>query len=383
MTSADDAPPATHEAEKLREVAKKQGFDKIADGTWFQRSIAGHIKKHAASVSSDHWDHIYPGLDREKRADKRIRDAMMKASAAGAAASAGASVGELLSLVTEGLAAPVGVPAAMLSMAAEAAYTARLQVDLACDLASIYGAPFDPDDFGEVATLFGLAFEVDLHTPKAEERTPEEIAAEKGLTARLLSLEDGEFAKRIGRKLLEESVMRNVIPVVGIGVSARWNYVATRRFGAHARKYARYRRVLRHACERLRLRDAPDPALIIQGAWLLATVDGDVGHEELLAIGLLLEGASIHSDDVHIEETGDDEESWFERLAKSPPDLHAPLLDVLYLTAATDRDLEAPERRFLRRVGKAIGREIDFDRVQQFVSHLSEGEELPAGFLHT
>lgn len=370
------------DAETLQAAAKRQGFDKMSDGTWFQRTIAEHIKKRATSHGEDHWERVYPGLDREQRAEKRIGESMRRASLTGAAASAGASTGELLALVTEGLAAPIGVPAALLSMAGEAAVTARLQVDLACDLAAIYGVPFDPNDTEEIATLFGLAFEVDVHKKREEEKTPEESAAESGLTAKLLALEDGEFAKRIGRKLLEESVMRNIIPVVGIAISARWNYVATRRFGATAHKYARYRRVLRHACERLRLKDVADPALIIQGAWLLATVDGDAGHEELLAIGLLLDGSSITADDVRIEETGDDEERWFDRLASSAPDTHAALLDVLYLIAATDRDLEAPERRFLRRVGKAIGREIDLARVQQFCSHLSEGEELPADFHH-
>ncbi len=375
--NAAEAPvpaPRHGASEKLRETAKRAGFDKLNDGTRFQRAIVSHIKKHEAATPSDHWDVVFPSLDREARADRLIRAATRKASVAGVAASVGASAGELVSLVTEGLGAPIGVPAAMVSMATEAAYTARLQMELACDLASLYGAPFDPDDFGEVATLFGMAFEIDIRMSKTDEQRSEE-----GLTARLMALEDGEFARRIGRKLLEEAVMRNIVPFVGIGISARWNYVATRRFRAHARKYARYRRVLRHACERLHLREAADPALVVEGAWLLATADGDAGHEELLAIGLLLDGAGIElrscSPRRDQRRRG---EVVPERLATTAQDAHGPLLDVLYLVASADRALEAPERRFLRRVGKAIGREIDLDRVAQFVSHLSEGEELPA-----
>jgi hypothetical protein len=268
-------------------------------------------------------------------------------------------------------------------MAGEAAYTARLQLELACDLASIYGAPFDPEDLGDLATLFSLAFEVDLHQPKKEAENAEETAADAGLTAKLMSLEDGELAKRIGRKLLEESFMRNIVPIVGVAISARWNYVATRRFAAHAKRYARYRRALRHACETLNIAECEDPRLIIQGAWLLATVDGDAGHEELLALGLILDHAKIHEEELHLDEMGDDEEVWFDQLSRAPVHLHAPLLDVLYLVAATDRELAAPERRFLKRVGKAIGREIDFDRLTQFASHLGEGDELPMGFLRS
>jgi tellurite resistance protein len=79
---------------------------------------------------------------------------------------------------------------------------------------------------------------------------------------------------------------------------------------------------------------------------------------------------------------GDDEEQWFEDLAKVPDAMHDALLDVLYLVAATDREIEASERRFLKRVGKALKREIDFDRIEKICDHLACGEALPHDFLH-
>ncbi len=366
---------------QLREEARREGYDNFKEGGWFQRVVTKHIKKHAAEINAAHWEHLYPGLDAEERASRVISKAIMKASTAGAMASIGASTGELLSLFTEGLAAPVGLPAAISSMVAEATYTAKLQIDLACDLASIYGVPFDPDDFGEVATLFGLALEVDVKKKKEEEESKEEKEAKKGVTASLIELEDGEFAKRIGRKLLEESVMRNIIPVFGIAISARWNWVATKKFAAAARKYARYRRALRKGCGALHLAHVEDPALLLEGAWLLATIDGDAGHEELLAMAIILEALPINASDLKLDGHWDDEEDWFERLKKAPPALYDRLLDVLYLIAATDRELAASEKRFLRRLGKAIGREIDWHRVEGICKHLAEGDDLPSGFL--
>ena len=41
----------------------------------------------------------------------------------------------------------------------------------------------------------------------------------------------------------------------------------------------------------------------------------------------------------------------------------------------------AEQRRFLRRVGKAIGREIDFGRIEAICAHFGRGEELPDGFV--
>ena len=40
--------------------------------------------------------------------------------------------------------------------------------------------------------------------------------------------------------------MRNIIPFVGVAISARWNYVATRLLGKKANKYVRYRRAGRN-----------------------------------------------------------------------------------------------------------------------------------------
>lgn len=370
------------ELSRLRDAARQMGVDKLKDGTWFRRIVAQHVKKHGETITAGHWDTKYPGLDVEARAHRQINTVALRASATGMAASLGASTGELLSLFTEGLAAPVGVPATMLSMALEAGYTALLQIDLVCDLASIYGVPFDPEDIGEVATLFGLALEVDVKEKKPEEADEKERP--DGLTAKLIELEDGDIATRIGRKMLEESVMKNILPIVGIGIAARWNYVATKKLAAAAKKYIRYRAALNHALRKLRLDKVTDPAVLVEGAWLLATVDGEAGHEEVMAVAGIMDSLPEEQRkalelDQHL---GDDEEQWFEDLGRVPREMHDPLLDVLYLVAATDRELQASEKRFLKRVGKALGRAIDFERLDRLCEYLASGEDLPDGFLH-
>jgi hypothetical protein len=369
-----------HEAEmaSLRDAARQMGVDKLRDGSWFRRIVVSHVKKHHATIAPDHWDRLYPGLDADQRAHRQILSVARKAAATGVLASAGASTGELLSLVTEGLAAPIGVPAAAVSMGLEAGYTALLQIDLVCDLASIYGVPFDADDAGEVATLFGLALEVDVK--KSPRKTGEdEHEAPTGLTAKLMDMEGGDIGTRIGRKLLEDSVLKNIVPIVGLAISARWNYVATQKVAATAKKYIRYRRALRQTLAHLRLENVSDPAVLIEGAWLLATVDGEAGHEEVMAIALIMDGLTQEQRKaVVLDRTlGDDDERWFEELARVPPEMHDALLDVLYLVAATDKELQPSEKRFLKRVGKAIGREVELPRVERICSHLEDGDEPP------
>jgi uncharacterized protein (DUF697 family) len=375
----------------LREALGHLDRAAIKDGTWFKSLIVDHVKKHQAAISPATWDAAYPGMDVEARVTRHIAGVARKASLAGALASVGASAGELLSLVTDGLAAPVGVPAAMLSMGLEAAYTALLQIDLACDLASIHGVAFDPEDAGEIATLFAVALA--LEPPKNDKRGgPEkggrpregngaEPSDGAGLEALLLELEEGESGTRIGRKLIEESVMRNIVPFVGIAVSARWNYAGTLLLGKKANRYIRYRRAIRRAFARVDCAAVADPMLLIEGAWLLSTSDGGPTHEEVMAIALLADVLGARSGGERIDTTRariDDEDEWLARVSLAPAASHDAILETLSLVAATDRELQTGERRLLRRVGKALGRPVDFARIEQICAHFADGEDLPA-----
>jgi len=382
--SAKAGEERAHEEElaRLRDAAHQLGVHSLRDGSWFRKIVAAHVKKHAAEVHADHWDRVYPGLDVEERARQQIKRVAAKTVTTAVAAATLSSAGELASLFSEGLAAPVGIPATLLAMTLEGTYTSLLQIDLACDLASIYGVPFDPDDVGEVATLFALALEVDVKK-KAPNEGDEDPEKPRGLSSKLMELEDGDLAKKIGRKVLEDAIIKNVLPVIGIAVAARWNYLGTRRLAAAVRKYVRYRSALRHTLDRLDLSGVTDPGVLVEGAWLLATVDGDAAHEEVMAVALIMDHLSPEARRVLAldKALGEDEEEWFESLAKLPRAMHDPLLDVLYLIAATDRTLCPSERRFLRRVAKTLGREVDLARVDKICRHLANGEELPAGII--
>jgi len=370
------------ELARLRDAAKQLGVDSLRDGSWFRKIIAAHVKKHAAEVHADHWDRVYPGLDMEQRAHQQIKRVVRKTVATAVAASTLSSAGELASFFSEGLAAPIGIPATILAMTMEGTYTSLLQIDLACDLASIYGVPFDPDDVGEVATLFALALEVDVKK-KASDEGDDDPEKPRCLSSKLMELEDGDLAKKIGRKMLEDAVIKNVLPVVGIAVAARWNYLGTRRLAAAVRKYVRYRRALRQTLARLDLSGVTDPGVLVEGAWLLATVDGDAAHEEVMAVALIMDHLSPEARRLLAldKALGEDEEEWFEELTRLPRAMHDPLLDVLYLIAGTDRTLCPSERRFLRRVAKTLGREVDLARVDRICRHLASGEELPHDIL--
>jgi tellurite resistance protein len=366
---------------KLRDAAKHLGVASIKDGSWFQSVIRAHLKAHVARIDRDRWDRLYPGVDLDERARREVQRVALKSAAAGAIASTAASTGELLSLITEGLAAPVGLPAAALAMALEAAYTSLLQIDLACDLGLIYGVPFNAADLGEVATLFGMALDLDVYSSQKKEEE-DTAGAPHGLLARLIHFEEGEIGARIGRKLLEDSLVRNVLPVVGVPISARWNYVATIRFGNRVKRYVRGRRALIASIERLRIAGL-DAKLLLHGAWLLSIADGEAGHEEMLALAAIsdllsdAERSALDSNGV----LSDNEEGWLAAVAalakQAGKGVQSALLDALSLVAAADHELSVPERRFLERVWSALGSETNLGRVEEIRKHLENGWPMP------
>jgi hypothetical protein len=364
-------------AQALTRWVDRVAKGRLWDGSWFRRLVSQHLASRRGWANAVHWDQKYPGLSAEERATQHILRVARRASAAGALASLGASTGELLSLFSEGGGVLIGVPAALVSMLIEAGYTALQQVDLACDLASIYSVPFQTDDIGEVSTLFEVALDLPRtrRLPLVEEQEP------VGLTERLMQLEAGDVGRLVGRKLFEDALIRNVIPIVNIPISARWNYVATRRLGSAVRRYVRYRRALREAFAALKLEALAEPEMLVEGAWLMATSDGPPDPEEIMGIAIMMEALPEESRQHAAADRafGDDEEGWFDALALVPPTMHGPLMDVLYLMAGADRSLDAPERRFLQRVGRALSRPVDLERAQQICRHLASGEALPTG----
>jgi hypothetical protein len=78
-----------------------------------------------------------------------------------------------MSLVGQGPITLAALPLGLAAVGAEMVYTTALQIDLAFDLASIYGVPFAHDDVGEISTLLGLALGVDLvREPSRHDKAP-------------------------------------------------------------------------------------------------------------------------------------------------------------------------------------------------------------------
>jgi tellurite resistance protein len=338
--------------------------------TWVQRFIYREIEDRARTRGPAYWDEVFPGLPPDERAERRIRRMVTRATVAGVAAAAGATAAEVLSTGSNGTTALLAIPLGVASVGAELFYTTALQIDLAFDLASIYGVPFAHDDVGEIATLLAMGLGVRLIREPTRHDKPAAPGEETKPWRVMRQMQRSDFATQVGRGLLERSVLRNAVPLAGIVVSAVWNQIVLRRFARRVHAATQRRVAIVRACRSLQQPlETRAARTVVDGAWLLATADADLRHEEALALTALIESLDLpRSTPVNEASFPDDEEEWFARVASLDAGAHGVLLEVLALVAGVDGELSAPERRFLRRVGRVLGREVDLGALERMVA---------------
>jgi tellurite resistance protein len=342
--------------------------------SWVQRFIYREIQQRTSTRGPAYWDGLFPALSPEARAQARIRRMLTRSTLAGVTAAAGATAAEVLSIAGEGVAAFGAVPLGLASVAAEMVYTTALEIDLAFDLASIYGVPFAHDDVGEIATLLALALGVELPEEPHQHDKPS-TPGETKLRRVMRQMEREDFAQSVGRGVVRNAVLRNAVPVVGILVSAAWNQIVLRKFANHVHTAVRQRVAITRACRDMNLGEAKTARLILDGAWLIATADGDAGHHENLVLATLIDSLELPERIAANEASfSDDEEEWFVRVTGLDDAARAVLVDVLALTASCDGTLNTPERRFLRRVARVLGRPIDLVAIELSMEQLRRGE---------
>jgi tellurite resistance protein len=163
--------------------------------------------------------------------------------------------------------------------------------------------------------------------------------------------------------------------VAGVIVSAVWNQVVLRRFAKEVHTAVRQRLAIVHAFRDVQLGDAAKARVVLDGAWLLATCDGELDHQEALALSTLIDSLQLPGM-IAVEDASftDDEEGWFDRVVGLEPGSRAVLIDVLALIASADGELTIPERRFFKRLSRALGTAIDIPAIERMVERMRDGE---------
>jgi len=248
----------------------------------------------------------------------------------------------------------------------ETLFRAILHADLACQLAEIYGVPFDPGDEDDLWRLYALVFRT-FGDGRDDGRHGTR------LIERITKLGREQAGDALGRRVLRDALLRDSIPFVDVVVSSIANYVDTRRLGNAMRRFMRYERGMRDALDRAKVAWPAYIDLVIEGMWFIFSADGALTPEEAAMLAhMLRELEPTARDDVMLRFV-DDERDWIDRVrTRVPQDVREPFLHTLEVAAALDKKIFVPERKILARVAEALGRSWNASNVERLISELSE-----------
>jgi hypothetical protein len=304
------------------------------------------------------------------RAHRAIAIACVKSAISGALSGTVSTGATLVTAQTEGVLAFAAVPLAAAAIGSEMLYRSVLQLDLTCDLAAIFGIQYDASHEEDLWRLYALAFGTSDHDEEAAEGGD----PGKALVREVTHVESEDVGEKIGHMVLGESIMRNVVPFVGIVSSAVTNVVLTRRMGNTVRRYFRYQRAFKDTFEHaLELLHGEPLDLLIEGMWFIFTADGKLMPEEVACLAKLLHKMPAESRQAVTHRFVEDELDWTERLPKGVPEASRDVfLHALEVAAAVDKEVGVPERKILRRAARALGRDFDFKRVEKMMAEFEE-----------
>ncbi|MGO8998250.1 MAG: hypothetical protein ACLQVI_33435 [Polyangiaceae bacterium] len=353
---------------RLQESEPRGWFTKLA--RWY---LARRFAKHG------HGETTSGPLDASAsdRAQRAITIACVKSAISGALSGSVSTGATVVTAQTEGALAFAAIPVAVGAIGGEMLYRSLLHLDLTCDLAEIFGLSYDPSHEEDLWRLYALAFGTADH----EEAGEGEGDQGKELVREVTHVESEEVGEKIGHLVLGESIMRNVVPVVGILSSAITNVVLTRRMGHTVRRYFRYQRAFNDTfAHAIQLLDGEPRDLLIEGMWFIFTADGKLSPEEAACLGKLVHKLDPVERHAVTHRFVEDELDWTERIGKGvPEELKDVFLHALEVAAAVDKEVGVPERKILRRAARVLGREWDPARVEKMMADFEERGVLSTG----
>jgi len=266
----------------------------------------------------------------------------------------------IATLGTAGGASPATVPAAVVTVVVDVAFVTQLQLRLAYDVAVLYRVPLDLSDPDDLWKLIRVAF-----TIKGGEFVREGVVKVVPAMMRpvIKSFYRGPVlaAARglpyVGRFLLQRTVIKIGIPVVGVPLAVVVNRSTTLLAGRHAQAVFRNEARVIELAEGLSKR-SQHPQLMLWVAWLVIMADHKIADDEALLIRHLVrlvrdQHQVVDKQLAHLVEV-DPAEVW-RRLDAEPGDL-SDILDVANRVATVDGAVNARERAIISELQDRCGR---------------------------
>ena len=355
------------ELEDAKTLAKTLNFEEVKSGEWFIKLLQQVVRAYDRNARATYFQKKYPGLPPDEIADILTSVTVRYATIAGAIAGAAATANQIAALSSAGMTAALFVG----SIGAEMLYLSQIQMRLVLDLSVVYDLQLDPEDPEDVLMIFGYALGV---TPTEMLGKGLQIAAgagAKGAVKKYISkgtlqaLQD--FARRLGFKILQRTILKYAVPVASAAVGSSYNYATTKSVGriakAHLKNRGKVTDELRVLVSRQHTYDLAFPAAVMY----VAQVDGQFSAKEKELYKAMLSRMSFDEHtQAEFQKLTANEENILEAIGNiEDEEVRRSLMETLILMTIYDGELAEKEREFLGSVAERLNVPLDIAEVEQ------------------
>ncbi len=355
------------ELEDAKALAKTLNLDEVKSGEWFIKLLQQVVRAYDRNARATYFQKKYPGLPPDDIADILTSVTVRYATIAGAVAGAAATANQIAALSSAGMTAALFFG----SIGAEMLYLSQIQMRLVLDLSVVYDLQLDLEDPEDVLMIFGYALGV---TPTEMIGKGLQIAAAagaKGAVKKYISkgtlqaLQD--FARRLGFKILQRTILKYAVPVASAAVGSSYNYATTKSVGriakAHLKNRGKVTDELRVLVSRQHTYDLAFPAAVMY----VAQVDGQFSSKEKEFYKAMLSRMSFDEHtQAEFQKLIANEENILEAIGNiEDEEVRRSLMETLILMTIYDGELAEKEREFLGSVAERLNVPLDIAEVEQ------------------
>jgi RNA polymerase subunit RPABC4/transcription elongation factor Spt4/tellurite resistance protein len=353
--------------EEAKQFAKSLSTDDVNSGQWFLALLQKVVQTYDRNARAEYLQQKYPGLSPDEIADILTSVTVRYATIAGALTGAAATANMIATLSSVGMTAALLVGA----LGAEMLYLARIQMRLVLDLTVVYDLHLDPEDPEDILMIFGYALGIApaemLGKGLAKVAAGGTRYAVKKYVSKgtLKAIQD--FARRLGIRILQRTIIKYTVPVASAVVGSSYNYVTTKSLARIAKSHLKNRGKvtdeLRLLVSRQNTYDIAFPA----AAMYMAQVDGRYSAKEKEFYRALLSRMSF-DEHTQAEFRGllASEDDLLAAISKIEDDeMRSSLVEVLVLMAVYDGELVEQECAFLTTTAAHLNVPLDLGEVEQ------------------
>jgi tellurite resistance protein len=351
---------------EARQFAKSLNFDEVKNGEWFLELLRKVVHAYDRNARAEYFRQKYPGLSPDEIADILISVTARYATVAGGLAGAAATASQIATLGSWGMTASLFVG----TIGAEMIYLARIQMRLVLDLSVVYDLQLDAEDPEDVLMVFGYALGVAPTEVVGKGAGKAAGAGTEWLIKKYISkhvlkaIQD--FAKKLGFKILQRTIIKYAVPVASAAVGSTYNYITTKSMGEIAKSHFKNRGKFTEELQTLVSRQNTYDLVFPAAAMYMARLDGELSPKERELYKAMLSRMSFtEHTQAEFKRLVDDEANLIEAAAGiEDGELRRSLMDVLVLMAVCDGELAEKEREFLVNVAGCLEVSLDLDEIE-------------------